>query len=104
MPQSEKEIRVGDLVTLQKVEKASSLALWDEWCDDEKNDSVLKNWPRIAGRLSQGEIAIVLEISPGIKRQFGAKICTKNNVVGWISVKCLRKANGDPERCRTSLS
>jgi hypothetical protein len=67
--------------------------LWEEWEEYENENDVLRNWPLIVGQLKKNEIALVLDILVPLKGPSGAKLCTKNNLVGWISTAHLTKVD-----------
>jgi hypothetical protein len=84
-------VSLGDLVVLYNIGGSTSLVLWAEWNEYEKEEDLLKQWPLIVGQLQKNEVALVIEIFVPKKGPKGAKICTKDNLIGWISSKHLVK-------------
>lgn len=60
------------------------MILWSVW--DDYEESFLTSWPHISGRMRVGEVAMILEVYNTKNKMQGVKICTQNNVIGWISV------------------
>lgn len=90
------EVKPGDLVVLNAIGRVSSMVVWATWNDYDHTEIEQKFWPAIIGNLKRNDIALVLEIYKPILGPVGAKICTPNEVIGWINYKCLRKLIGDP--------
>ena len=77
------------MVVLCNTGKTPAIVLWSFWetCDDD----YLSTWPWTVGNIKVGEIAFVLDIALVKNNLHGAKICTQTNMIGWVSIKCLKK-------------
>jgi hypothetical protein len=92
---NKKKLKPGDLVVLGTVGKTNSMVVWATWNDYDY--SAEKFWPAIVGEFRRGDVALVLEIHQPEVGPLGAKICTQQNIVGWINHRCLIKLGGPAE-------
>ena len=73
---------------LQNIGQSTSTVIWASWCDEH---DVAEFWPKVVGTFVHDETAIVFEVSDVDTIPIGAKICTEKKVVGWVSVKYLKR-------------
>lgn len=89
------QLMPGDLVSLKEIGKSYSSVLWMNWDDVDFSVEEMKFWPMIVGEIKKNEIAIVLEIYCPQRGERGVKICTSQNLIGWINYRYLTKKDID---------
>lgn len=87
------KIKIGDLVILREVERASGVVLWSSWTAYNRGTNILlSEWPHITGEYKKNEIAVVIETFHPKLGPYGVRICTaQDNLIGWTGAKYLKK-------------